>query len=206
MKYRKFKLSNGEIIETPYYMEKAKYGSTLWNRNVKREEGIDGDEVETRDFKGTVRGYTNYQIIPLKEHGQIHVMETNKADGNYLKFKHNTTIVEEIDNPTVYISGPMTGLSEDEYKANFQSAYNALKDRGFLPCNPSDNSVNDSDMTYNDILMFDLDTLSNYDAIYMLKGYEKSKGAMAELYVANALGLEVMYENGATIFPLYGAK
>jgi hypothetical protein len=32
------------------------------------------------------------------------------------------------------------------------------------------------------------------DAVYLLKGWEKSKGALAEKATAEALGLEVMYE------------
>lgn len=36
----------------------------------------------------------------------------------------------------------------------------------------------------------------NADAIYMLRGWEKSKGARAEKALAEALGLEVMYQEG----------
>lgn len=44
---------------------------------------------------------------------------------------------------------------------------------------------------YRDLLMLGLSLLSKCDAIYQLKGWEESKGATAELYLAKALKLEI---------------
>jgi hypothetical protein len=43
----------------------------------------------------------------------------------------------------------------------------------------------------------DLEILSRCDAIYMLRGHEKSDGAKGELDLAKRLGLEILYEGEA---------
>lgn len=40
----------------------------------------------------------------------------------------------------------------------------------------------------------DLEILKRCDAIYLLKGYQKSEGSIKELEIARSVGLEIFYE------------
>ena len=88
----------------------------------------------------------------------------------------------------VFISGPMTGLPDNNRKA-FEEAEKSLKAAGFSVFNPSwlnfDNGFSDAD-----IAAIDLAALKRCNYIYQLEGWEKSKGASAEWLVANWCGLK----------------
>lgn len=64
------------IASLPCYI-KYKGDGLLWNENTQSTEGIEGDTVEFARYyggkkltvRGTVEGYTNYQIINTKEWG-----------------------------------------------------------------------------------------------------------------------------------------
>lgn len=49
--------------------------------------------------------------------------------------------------------------------------------------------------SYEDYMAVDMFLLTKCDAIYMISGYEKSKGALAELLMAKSMGLEIYYES-----------
>ena len=93
----------------------------------------------------------------------------------------------------VYISGPMTGTTD--YMERFSKAQKYLESLGHSVINPALVTSNlPEDTTQKEYLSLDLTMLRMCDAIYMLNGYENSKGALAELHTAKAIGCEIFYE------------
>lgn len=94
----------------------------------------------------------------------------------------------------IYISGPITGTSD--YMERFARAEQFLYERGYSVINPA--KVNDQlpiETSYNEYIKMSLTMLDMADAIYMLYGWENSLGSKAEKMVAEANGLQVIYEN-----------
>lgn len=94
----------------------------------------------------------------------------------------------------VYISGPIT--NNKDYKYDFWKAQALIMSKRYCTCiNPAHLFEGmPEDMTYDEIMRVDLAALETCDAIYMLKGYKSSKGALKELQRANEMGLKVIYE------------
>lgn len=95
----------------------------------------------------------------------------------------------------VYISGPIT--NNPFYKKHFARAESELKEQGYTPINPGKIGEYEG-LSYEDMMVVDFALLGVCDAIYMLKGWEDSKGANAELTVARVTGKQVMLE-GSTM-------
>ena len=102
---------------------------------------------------------------------------------------------------TVYISGPIT--SADGWRKRFKDAYNRLKSEGWgavqSPADIGDGlemmlSAVGKKPSYADYMKADLRVLLGCTHIYMIKGWEDSRGACVEKQVAEACGLEVLYE------------
>ena len=89
----------------------------------------------------------------------------------------------------VYIAGPITG--HDDYIVKFNSAEGRIRTRGHEPVNPARNEAND----YKGYIDKGLEQLKECDAIYMLRGWELSKGALLERSYAQTVGLTIMYED-----------
>jgi hypothetical protein len=104
---------------------------------------------------------------------------------------------------TIYLSGPMSNLP-DLNKPAFASEEKRLLQEGWAVANPH-NIVKFSDIpptlllpeNSQELWQFcmrkDLAALVLCDAIQMLVGWEKSRGAKIEHYVALHLGLEIHY-------------
>lgn len=92
----------------------------------------------------------------------------------------------------VYISGPISGVSN--YRKRFDDAERKLILNGYKVINPScmDDVIINGD--YEDYMKADIFLLSMCDVIYMLKGWEKSRGANREYGYALAKGMEIMFE------------
>lgn len=92
----------------------------------------------------------------------------------------------------IYISGAITGVAN--YQGKFDKAEAQLIDAGYKPINPAyiDDVMPKAD--YEDYMKVDLFLLEMCDAIYMLKGWEKSCGANREYGYALAKGMEIMFE------------
>lgn len=97
----------------------------------------------------------------------------------------------------IYVSGPMTGLPKYNYP-EFQRVSHILRELGHQVYNPSEFSY------YGPIEDFPIrEAFASYckficeeaDAIYMLKGWEKSSGARVEHDLAKRIGLQIMHEN-----------
>lgn len=114
----------------------------------------------------------------------------------------------------IYLSGQMTGLTKEEYKAAFDKAKEQLEAEGHKVFNPADDDwVERLDISYqrayqmklteeyDNILMADLQFLlglkhMHHDnvAIYMLSNWEQSDGAKAEHYYAKAIKMNIIYQ------------
>lgn len=105
-----------------------------------------------------------------------------------------------------YIAGPMTGYVCNNFPS-FDNAKAKLLKMGQEVVSPADiartegwlnhdgtEKENDQPPAARDFVKRDLDHIYECNAMYMLKGWEKSVGARAEHAVAVWLGLEIMYE------------
>jgi hypothetical protein len=104
----------------------------------------------------------------------------------------------------VYIAGPMTGYPEFNYPA-FHDAAVRLRDRGFEVVSPAELNPIDAGLEINEqyyavlypsFLKRDIAALLECDHIYLLDGWEKSKGATLERHIATVLGIEQVELNG----------
>ena len=95
-------------------------------------------------------------------------------------------------NNKIYIAGPMTGLPNYNFDA-FDRAAEMLRTRGLEPVNPADNGRKflaenggrePNWEEYRDLLNQGRDMLRQCSKIYLLKGWENSKGAIEELSYA----------------------
>ena len=101
----------------------------------------------------------------------------------------------------IYIAGPMTGV-EDLNRAEFRKAVDSIWETsketaiGFNPHQVADMLGWTEKTSLCEIASTLLGDLVDCDAIYMLRGWESSKGARAEHAVAVWIGLEIMYQGG----------
>ena len=101
----------------------------------------------------------------------------------------------------IYIAGPMTGYEDFNFPA-FAKAKIELEKKGYIVISPHEISIELSERLHvalNSLpktmyMRYDLIQLLGCDCIYMLKNWEKSEGANAEFVVAQAIGLEILYE------------
>lgn len=93
----------------------------------------------------------------------------------------------------IYISGRITGTTD--YMRRFRLAEMLLEERGLDVVNPAKLCASlPTNFTHNEYMKVCLSALDSCDAIYMLTGYEKSKGAMIELGFAKGKNLRVYGE------------
>ena len=88
----------------------------------------------------------------------------------------------------IYISGSIS--KNPNYRKQFMEAEMKLFADGFDSINPAKNHGN----SYKEYIDKGLLQLMECDAIYMLRGYEESIGAMLELAYAEAVGIKVIKE------------
>ena len=91
----------------------------------------------------------------------------------------------------VYISGPITGVSD--YMEKFELAEKELIEKGFAVVNPAKiNYGMPEDMTYEEYMEIDIRLIDLCDAIYMIRGWEMSSGANREYGYALGKGKVIM--------------
>lgn len=94
----------------------------------------------------------------------------------------------------VYIAGPITGREYQDYKKHFTSACMRLLERGEHPISPIGIGIMFPEFNHTEIMKICIAVLSSCDEIYMLKGWDKSKGAQIERSFAAKKGLKIRYE------------
>lgn len=87
----------------------------------------------------------------------------------------------------VYIAGPMTGYEQNNYPAFFEAA-ELLKQTGLEPINPAANPKCDS---WQDYMKHSLKQVVDADMVVTLDGWESSRGASLEVFIATQLGIPV---------------
>ncbi len=101
----------------------------------------------------------------------------------------------------VYISGPISNKPNLNFEA-FEQAENLLLEKGYEPINPHKLGEELKGITfltkddeYAAYMKIDIKSLvTDAEAIYMLNGWENSKGACIENIIANVIKLKVFYE------------
>lgn len=102
--------------------------------------------------------------------------------------------------PKIYIAGPMTGIPNGNWFA-FNAKEIQLLSEGWEVVNPArmdaESGIDPDSMgeyDYEDCARRDIEVLVECDAIYMLSGFQFSKGACWERALAKHLGLKRYYE------------
>ncbi|WP_117121036.1 DUF4406 domain-containing protein [Klebsiella variicola] len=90
----------------------------------------------------------------------------------------------------IYIAGPMTGIPEFNRPA-FNEVASGLVNDGHVVLNPATLPDGLEQREYMDICCA---MIRCADAIFMLRGWERSEGAVAEHALAKKIGLEIFTE------------
>lgn len=93
----------------------------------------------------------------------------------------------------VYISGAIAHYDLEERMLAFLNAEQYLRKKGYEPVNPFKNGL-PQEAHWREHMRADIMMLLRCDGIYMLDGWELSKGAKLELDVASSCGIKVFYE------------
>lgn len=94
----------------------------------------------------------------------------------------------------IYISGPISGLPLETVYNNFTNAEAQLLEQGYEVVNPLNNGL-PTNATWEEHMRADLRLLLDCDAIYMLEGWEKSRGARIEYALAVDLKMDIQYQH-----------
>jgi hypothetical protein len=93
-------------------------------------------------------------------------------------------------NRTLYVAGPMSGLPDLNYPA-FHAAARELRAAGHLVLNPAENPEPPCG-SWLGYMRMAVAQVARADAVVLLPGWERSKGARVEFDLARGLGLEVL--------------
>ncbi len=102
--------------------------------------------------------------------------------------------------PRIYVAGPYSASCKTVIRKNIARADRAgryLLGLGLAPFIPHNNTAgweNDMTLRYEDFMALDLAWLEVAEAIYMLRGWEKSRGAVMEHNRAIDLGIVIIYQ------------
>lgn len=113
--------------------------------------------------------------------------------------------------PKVYVSGPMTGIEDYNFPA-FHDATDSLRSRGFIVVSPAEldederggvpeKPAEDYGPEYIEFLTRDVEHVVGVDALVMLPGWQRSRGARFEAMIAIGLDKPIFsYVTGERIF------
>lgn len=93
----------------------------------------------------------------------------------------------------IYAAGPMSGYVDHNFPA-FHFIARGLRSVGWDVVNPAEFNIGMQN-DWKACMVTDIKLLIECDAIFMLNGWKKSKGASLEHHIAKELGLKVYYEN-----------
>ena len=95
----------------------------------------------------------------------------------------------------VYIAGPMTGLPEFNFPA-FHAMAAAMRAEGWHVENPAEHGHVEG-AEWADYLRFDIGRLSTCEAMMLLPGWSRSRGARLEVHIAKEIGMRMLLADGA---------
>lgn len=84
----------------------------------------------------------------------------------------------------------MTGIPEFNYPA-FNAVAKLLRDRGVEVRNPAENDAGSTGKPWEYYIRLALRSLLECDEVVLLPGWEASRGAQLERYVAEKLGMQI---------------
>lgn len=93
----------------------------------------------------------------------------------------------------VYISGPISGYDLAERKEAFEKAAKRFRKHGYYVSNPFNTGI-PSSASWQEHMKADIAMLMQCDIIYLLEGWQDSRGATLERNLAEELGIKVMLE------------
>lgn len=93
--------------------------------------------------------------------------------------------------PRIYVAGPMTGLPKQNFPV-FHAAAAMLRGKGAHVENPAE-IVMPPDADWYDCMRRDIPRLLTCDTLFLLPGWEASRGANVEYKLAQDLGMTIIY-------------
>lgn len=93
----------------------------------------------------------------------------------------------------VYLSGKIT--DNENYKEGFASAEKFLIERGYIVLNPAMLDSICPNLSYTEYLRICYSLIDISEIVFMVSGWNDSKGANAELSYAKSLGKKIMYQD-----------
>jgi hypothetical protein len=112
--------------------------------------------------------------------------------------QHQDLVADIIRSRIIYVAGPYSAKTIFGKLRNIYRAWRAARrlwEQGYTVVCPHMNSaLMDGAISNDEFILRDLSILGKCDAIYMLKGWSRSKGARLERDYALQLGLEALYE------------
>jgi hypothetical protein len=94
----------------------------------------------------------------------------------------------------LYLSGPMSGLPEMNFPM-FNAAAAGLRRLGYTVFNPAETDGGDTSQSYAHYMRKDIEALLSVDAVVVLPGWQKSRGAILEVSVAKAFDLPILKQD-----------
>lgn len=91
--------------------------------------------------------------------------------------------------PVIYLSGPMTGLPDNNYP-EFNRIAAELRGMGYTVENPAENQPNKPEMSWSDWMRLAIVQMMRADRVVFLRGWDKSAGARLEFKLATELGIQ----------------
>lgn len=92
----------------------------------------------------------------------------------------------------IYISGPMTGIKDYNYPA-FNAIAAQLREAGYKVANPAENSPPPCN-SWQGYMRIAIKQMMDCDAVIMIDGWEKSKGANVEFELAVKVGIPTFFD------------
>jgi len=150
----------------------------------------------------TMLGWNFYMMPEIAARGLLLMSQFYNADASK---KHNDDLTlpypdlsnrpiyrpHLLQKPKIYISGPITG-QEDTAEARFENSEKLLLEYGWDVVNPMKLNHDNHDKSWESFMKVDLKAMMECDAIYMMREWQGSKGAIMERDIAKKLKMKII--------------